>query len=281
MNPYNQHMVPDPSSNNIFQFQNPMILQQQFYQQPNMANFNQQYPQNGFQFGFNVMSYSNLNNNLEEEEKKKKSNHHKKSHKYHKSHKSRKSSKSKKKSLTFPYTNGNELNGIIRYLTTKTSGNICENGTIAIIASSTQPSFTSTRAPFADSLVDYTDLSSNSMWSPDNEVNSNLIFDFKTRKIKLTDYTFHTPTNRTNEYPRSWRIECSNNLSNWQIVDIREDEIVMDDNDVCHTFKCSDQKKEFFRYIKITSTEATWHNPSRYYFDISAVEFFGNLEESK
>ena len=71
MNPYNQHMVPDPSSNNIFQFQNPMILQQQFYQQPNMVNFNQQYPQNGFQFGFNVMSYSNLNNNLEEEEKKK------------------------------------------------------------------------------------------------------------------------------------------------------------------------------------------------------------------
>ena len=184
----------------------------------------------------------------------------------------------KKKGIPFPHTEGSDLRGIIHYLTTKSPGNICDNGIINIIASSNQPPVVSKpiRAKF---LVDYDDLSNSSMWSPDNETNANLIFDFKTRKVKLTDYTFHTPTDETGEYPRSWRVECSNNLSNWQTVDTRFDESVMDGFDVCQCFKCQDQKDEFFRFIKITSTAATWHNPSRHYFDIAAIEFFGFLDE--
>lgn len=61
------------------------------------------------------------------------------------------------------------------------------------------------------------------MWSPNNEQNSYLLYDFKTRKIKLTNYSFRTPTN-SNDYPKSWIVECSND---------RNDEEVMNSS-VCH-----------------------------------------------
>lgn len=62
------------------------------------------------------------------------------------------------------------------------------------------------------------------MWSPDNEVNANIIFDFKSRKVKLTNYTLHTPTDNTRDYPKSWRVECSNNMKKWVVVDTRSNE---------------------------------------------------------
>lgn len=102
----------------------------------------------------------------------------------------------------FNYIKGNELFGIIDYLTRITDGNVHDNGTINIISSSNQTSLFMHRH-YPRYLCDFKELSSSSMWSPDNEINANLLFDFKTRKVKLTHYTFHTPTNRTSDYPKS------------------------------------------------------------------------------
>lgn len=181
-------------------------------------------------------------------------------------------------SKIFDHTEGYELHGIIKYLSDKTSGNIHDNGTICITSSSNQPSlFIYQFNPRF--LCDFNELSSRSMWSPNGEQNATLLYDFKKRKIKLSDYTFHTPKNRTEDYPRSWIIECSNDNNSWVTVDTRNDERVMNNNDVCHTFKCQNQQNEYFQYIKITSTGPCWSSASRYYFDLSAIEFYGFLDE--
>lgn len=117
------------------------------------------------------------------------------------------------------------------------------------------------------------------MWSPDNESNAYLIFDFKSRKVRITNYTFQTPINQTSDYPKSWTVDCSNNLANWYIIDVRKNESVMNKNNVSHTFICKNEPSEYYRYIRITSDGPCWNGKNRYYFDISAVEFYGFLVE--
>ena len=98
-----------------------------------------------------------------------------------------------------------------------------------------------------------------------------LLFDFKQRKIKLTHYTLHTPSNG-GSYPRSWIVECSNDRKKWITRDNRIDEEVMNNDNVCHTYKCQIQSDEFYQYIQFKSLN-DWDDD--YCFDISAVEFFG------
>lgn len=117
------------------------------------------------------------------------------------------------------------------------------------------------------------------MWTPDNENNANLIYDFTNKKVKLYDYTIHTPSIETGYYPKSWSIECSNDLTNWVLLDDRKDEEVMNGFNICHAFKCQNQRNEYFSYIKITPKNPCWDSTDRYYFDISAVEFFGSITE--
>ncbi|KAK8892383.1 hypothetical protein M9Y10_029609 [Tritrichomonas musculus] len=176
---------------------------------------------------------------------------------------------------SFVFTKKNGLNGIIKYLSEKVEGNIHYKNLINISSSSNQIINGNEYSP--SSLCDFNDLSDNSMWSPNNQKNAFLIYDFKTRKIKLTDYTFHTPTTDTRDYPKSWIIEGSNDSKNWDKIDERKDESVMNDFNICHTFHCQNPKEEPYRYIRITSTGPCWNKSSRFYFDLSAVEFFGTL----
>lgn len=163
--------------------------------------------------------------------------------------------------------------GEVNYLTNKTGGNIHDNGKIAISASSSWKGDSSSNVNVAN-LCDFNDLSQKSMWSPDNEKNSTLLFDFKDQAIQITDYTLHTPSDLSGNTPKSWVVECSNDNDSWATVDTRNNEAVMNNKNVCHTFKCQSQSDNFYRYIRFKSTSKSS------YFDISAVEFFGVLKES-
>lgn len=268
--------------------QNTSVYQYYWYPQPNVATnqpcYYPQYNQMQFFQEQPILPYFNQSFmqdirpiKMHENSKKDKKHDHHKDHekKKEKGQKSKKTKTAKKaKPLSFLYTAGRHLEGIIHYLTNKTGGDVCANGTINIEGSSNQNG-----GKDAKHLCDFSNLGRSSMWSPDNEQNANILFDFKDRRIKLTYYSLQTPIQRTSDYPRYWKVECSNDLVSWKIVDTQNDVESMNSNNVCNTFRCKNQQKDFFRYIKITSTGPCWSNKDRYYFDISAVEFFGFLKE--
>ena len=89
------------------------------------------------------------------------------------------------------------------------------------------------------------------MWSPNGVKNATVTFDFKEKKVQLSNYSFHTPSVSTYDYPKSWLIECSNDAINWECVDDRKDEEIMNNFNVCHTFQCMKKSNKFYRFIKI------------------------------
>ena len=168
---------------------------------------------------------------------------------------------------SFAYTKGQELSGIFEYLTSSTKGNIHDNGTINISASSNY-------CGDPRNLCDFNDLSRNSAWLSGEEEEATLLFDFKLKRVKLTNYTLHTTDSGC--HPRSWVVECSNNLNDWFTRDERNNEVIMNKNNFCHTFECQRQSNEFYRYVRIRTTSESWDDD--FYFEISAVEFFGCLK---
>lgn len=181
--------------------------------------------------------------------------------------------------LTFEYDTNkkNKLAGIINYLNHQSNGIASRNGTIEVTCSSVQPNYYSLNHN-CKNLCDYSDLTDRSMWSPDNEENSYIQFDFINSRVNITNYTLHTPSNDTKDYPKSWIVQCSNDLNNWVTFDKQVDRAEMNMQNSCQIFNCSLKNNEFYRYIRITSQGPCWNRSGRYYFDISAVEFFGFLK---
>lgn len=171
------------------------------------------------------------------------------------------------------FINGQGLNGILDYLTNKAGGNIYEKGIINITSSSVQSNHE------ARHLCDFNNLGRSSMWSPNGVNNATVTFDFKEKKVKLSSYSFHTPSVSTHDYPKSWLIECSNDANNWDVVDDRNNEEIMNNYNICRTFQCMNKSNEFYRFIRIKTNGPCW-NPKggRYFFDLAAVEFFGILK---
>lgn len=98
--------------------------------------------------------------------------------------------KIKKRFIFDPYK---KLNWIIKYLNDKIGGNISDNGTINIDSSSNQYYYNQSYLKRPKNLLNFRDLNRASMWSPNNEHYATLLYDFKNMKVKLTNYTLHTP----------------------------------------------------------------------------------------
>ncbi|OHT16516.1 hypothetical protein TRFO_41753 [Tritrichomonas foetus] len=169
--------------------------------------------------------------------------------------------------------------GFITYLNNITQSQNCsENGTISVTSSSTQVIVgdIEQRDTFVCNLHN---LSSRSMWSPNGKPNSYIQFDFRDRVVNLTHYVFCTPTDETQDYPRSWSVYGSNDKQTWELLDKRVDESRTNSCDVVVLFDCNEKNDTFFRYIRIQSDSPCWnHSPrTRYYFDLSGVEFYGTM----
>lgn len=177
----------------------------------------------------------------------------------------------------FSFDGSNGLKGIINYLNTTSQGNAAKNGTIELQCSSTNNSFLN-----ITNLCDFSNLSRISMWSPEDKPASYFEYDFKDKRIRLTEYTFATPVDPSMHYPRSWTVECSNDRKKWDIVDTRINEASLKKHNKCHTFRCKSPSLIDYQYVRIVSRGPSWGNiirnaPNHYFFDLAAVEFFGCL----
>lgn len=181
-------------------------------------------------------------------------------------------------SFEYDGNESNRFNGIIRHLTKESGGNVSENGTVKVTASSTQGNNQEQRPKFA---VDFDDFGH--YFHSNNEKNSWLQFDFGERKIRPTKYSIRSRHDhgKLNCNLKNWVIEGSNTGKNgdWKTLDTRNDVSVLDDKNASYTFniKTTLDKNEFFRYLRIRITGPDTGN--YYHLVLSALEYFGSIQQ--
>ena len=112
-----------------------------------------------------------------------------------------------------------------------------------------------------------------SCWYSNNEKNSWIQFDFKTRSISLKSYSL-----RSCNGPKSWKIEGSNDMNTFTLIDQRNNP-----NDFKHCEYVNQHynvngSQDQFRYIRITQGDEGGHNA--HCFWLERVEFYGSLYET-
>lgn len=172
----------------------------------------------------------------------------------------------------FKAVEGHEFEGIMRYLTKKTGGNIHDNGTIQISCNSVRSS------DFPRNLVDY---ENDNFYLSNNDEGIFLCFDFKDKKVQLSDYSLKSFNHQKNGtgHLKSWVMEVSNDNENWEEVDRHSDDPTMNEPKKVATFKVSKKLNGFYRFIRLRSTGYCWC-PNTYYIYLYFIEFFGKLTES-
>ncbi|KAK8854333.1 hypothetical protein M9Y10_016893 [Tritrichomonas musculus] len=174
----------------------------------------------------------------------------------------------------FVHKEGEDFNGIIRYLTNKYGGNVHDKGVVDISSTSIQGDKI---AYHPKNLVDYQNSSNYYYSKPEPSVI--ISFDFKDYLIQLTNYTIKTDNGPENyDHLRNWVIEVSNDKEKWDVIDKHDDDTSLRGANIIHTF--SVQKAEgFHRYIRIRQTGHSWNGS--YYLRFYFIEFYGMLKESK
>ena len=173
-------------------------------------------------------------------------------------------------SFLFDGNENNGLNGIIRYLTSFSGGNVHEKGVVDVSSSSIYPGDYYPR--YVASLDD-----KEHFFASDRQENAFLTYDFKTRKVHPTHYTIRTRNSYDHYHPCNWVIEGSNDGLNWKQLDRRENERSLVGLDIKKTF-CIEQSleaNERYRYLRIKLIGAD--SDGNYYLVFSALEYFGFL----
>ena len=100
------------------------------------------------------------------------------------------------------------------------------------------------------------------------------MFDFNDYLVELTGYSLMSiPSSVNNTHPRSWVVEASNDLENWDVLDKREmnNDLNGKNKVKCFAFRRSDG----YRYVRIKQTDLN-HSHNNY-FAISQMELFGSI----
>lgn len=162
--------------------------------------------------------------------------------------------------------NESEFNGIIKYLTTKTGGNIHDNGTIEVTTNSLCKGQEPKYLLNFDYNGDYNASPNKKAW---------VCFDFKDKKIKITNYSIKSNCNGPNQFHlKSWILEVSNDGQNWTKIDERKN--CQEVNGPKKTGTFSVQANDFSRYVRLNQTEPSWNNAHVWFY---YMEFYGYLLE--
>lgn len=180
---------------------------------------------------------------------------------------------SKKKCKEFNAETGHEFEGMMRYLTNETKGNIHDTGAIEITTNSIKNDNINAYHP--KNLVDY---QNNSHYYSKDEPGVFVCFDFKSRRIQLSSYSIKTQSGGPNAcHLKNWVMEVSNDNKSWDEIDCRSNDSTLNGSNNIGIFKINRQSTGFYRYIRLRQTGVCWFNDYRIYFPF--IEFFGKIEE--
>ena len=152
--------------------------------------------------------------------------------------------------------------GIICHLREECGGNVHQKGIIEITASST----------CNRQCHQVTDYGWNSYFNTQDEENSWVRFNFKTRRVYLASYSLKSGI----WHLLRWVIEGSNDGSEWKVIDSRDTKD-LDGHYFVKTFKCNQGNNEFYRYLRLFQpARGNCRDGSE--LELSEVEFFGVVD---
>ena len=171
----------------------------------------------------------------------------------------------KLKAIYCKYEKGKEYNGIIKYLTNKTGGNIHKNGTIEV---------TCNRSTSNDVPSNLLDFDKSNFYEASGRFDIWICFDFKDMKVNISNYSIHTISPNSSHHLKSWVIEISNDKNTWTSIDEHSDCGELNNDNITATFDV--KKNEFARYVRLRQTSEPWGGN---YLWFNCMEFYGYLQE--
>ncbi|KAK8842714.1 hypothetical protein M9Y10_025575 [Tritrichomonas musculus] len=172
----------------------------------------------------------------------------------------------------FEYIKGYEFQGIMRYLTQKTGGNIHDNGTIEI----TTNSFSKANYQ-PKNLVDY---DKDNYYHSNDDIMANIYFDFKEKSVQLVNYTIKSYSQESyTGHLRSWTIEVSDNGKDWLEIDRHEDDDSLNGPNRIVTFNVKNTNNAFHRFVRLHQTGNNWNGNGRNFIYFYNIEFYGKLKQ--
>lgn len=175
------------------------------------------------------------------------------------------------KNFLFDGNEKHRFEGIISHLSKECGGNVHDKNVVEITASSIY--MNKYLAKYASYFND-----NNHLFFSDNNENSWLLYDFKNRKVRPTDYTIRSrPRSKDNDHPRSWIIEGSNDKVHWKTLDSHKDVDYLCEKNLSRTFKIQEnlEPDKFFQYLRIRQTGK--NSRGNDYFGFEALEYFGSI----
>ena len=135
--------------------------------------------------------------------------------------------------------------------------------------------------PWGDSLalINYTikDNEPYNSWVSNNVPYSNFSVYFLQTQIYITHYAFRSRTVNTNDMPKGWIVEGSNDNITWNYVDKVENENGLLTKSTIKTFPVS--RPGVYRYFRFTQHQK--NSLQRDFFGLNKVDFFGQTIEEK
>ncbi|KAK8880527.1 hypothetical protein M9Y10_003206 [Tritrichomonas musculus] len=182
-------------------------------------------------------------------------------------------SKTNEEIKTFELDKKKQFNGIMRYLSEETSGNIHDNGTINITSNSI---YRDNDSYHPKNLVDYQ--TDNYYESKSGVQDATVCFDFKDKLIQISSYSIKTIhlTSYDPEHPRNWVLEVSNDNKAWHAIDEHKDDATLNGANLIKTFNTKIMN-EFYRFVRFRQTGVSWTN--NYYVRFNLIEFYGKLKQ--
>jgi hypothetical protein len=154
--------------------------------------------------------------------------------------------------------------GIISHLTPKSGENVHTLGIVSITASSSS----------RNQCYQVADYEWKDYWNSSSASGSWIQFDFKDRRISVSDYTIKSD-GHGGSHLRHWSVEGSTDGQSWVSLD-RRDTSDLNGDYIVRSYHCTlSDAKSFFRYIRLIQTGT---NSSNYHqLQLCNLEFFGSL----
>jgi hypothetical protein len=159
---------------------------------------------------------------------------------------------------------GSPLDGIIAELTRRHGGNVHARGIVTVSASSVY----SSSYPVQNAV----DFDQQTIFHSTSALNQWLCYDFKARRIELTDYSIAADPGYL---LRCWIVEGSDDGSSWTVLDERKDNRDADSNHPIATFSVEGRMK--CRYLRLRQTGRCANNSD--YLVLYGFEVFGAITE--
>ena len=161
-----------------------------------------------------------------------------------------------------------DFNGIFRYLTNKTGGNIHDNKTIEISSNSISGSH------HPKNSLDY---QNNNCYISNNDKETYVCIDFKDKSVQISSYSIKSASGNL-VHLKNWSIEVSENGQNWTEIDSRSNDSALNRCSNKARFDIKKPQNGFYRFMRLRKTGEEWNGD---YVGFELFELYGQLKEAK